>query len=248
MDDSDNIKKKITGNKAEKQPVILAVEDEDAILSLIKYNLEREKFKVLIARNGAEGLAMVQEKNPDLVLLDWMLPKLSGIEVCRQLRGNSQTKGVPIIMLTAKGEEGDILTGLDSGADDYVVKPFSPSQLIARIRAVLRRIRPVFEGKTLEFHGLKMDQAAQHVTYDGREVFLGPTEFKILRHFMEHPGFVFSRVQLLDSVWGNDIYVEQRTIDVHIQRLRKAMSDCQKNLGEFVRTVRGSGYVMQLPE
>jgi len=242
MDGSD---KKISTKKGVKQPVILAVEDEESILALIKYNLEREGFKVLTASNGEEGLLMVSEKNPDLVLLDWMLPKLSGVEVCKQLRGNSKTKSVPIIMLTAKGEEGDVLTGLDSGADDYIVKPFSPGQLIARIKAVLRRIRPIFGEKLLEFEGLQLDQASQRVTYNEAEVLLGPTEFKILRHFMSHPDFVFSREQLLDAVWGNDIYVEIRTVDVHIRRLRKALSHTDPKLENLIRTVRSAGYALQ---
>lgn len=227
------------------QPLILIVEDEDAIASMISYNLQREGYKFKIAKDGEEALIAVSEVRPDLILLDWMLPSLSGIDVCKSLRKNSETRNIPIIMLTAKGEESDIITGLDTGADDYIVKPFSPSQLVSRIKAVLRRIRPALSQETLHFEGLDLDQSTQRVTFKTKEVSLGPTEFRILRHFMEHPEHVFSREQLLDAVWGHDIYVEIRTVDVHIRRLRKALGDTDAGLEDIIRTVRSAGYSLQ---
>jgi two-component system phosphate regulon response regulator PhoB len=175
-----------------------------------------------------------------LVLLDWMLPLLSGLEVCRQMRRMAETRGVPIIMLTARGEEGDKLRGLDSGADDYVTKPFSPSELVARIRAALRRSRPTTNGESLQFEDLTMDLAAHRVRRRGRDIHLGPTEFRLLRYLLEHQGRVFSREQLLDMVWGQDVYVEPRTVDVHIRRLRKAINASDEN--DLIRTVRSAGY------
>jgi two-component system phosphate regulon response regulator PhoB len=221
-------------------PLILIVEDESALVTLLRYNLEREGFRVAEARDGEEALLMAREQKPDLVLLDWMLPLLSGLEVCRQMRRMPETRGVPIIMLTARGEEGDKLRGLDSGADDYVTKPFSPSELVARIRAALRRSRPTSNGETLQFEDLTMDLAAHRVRRRGRDIHLGPTEFRLLRYLLEHQGRVFSREQLLDMVWGQDVYVEPRTVDVHIRRLRKAInSDDEMDL---IRTVRSAGY------
>jgi two-component system, OmpR family, phosphate regulon response regulator PhoB len=221
-------------------PLILVVEDEAALVTLLRYNLEREGFRVAEARDGEEALLMAREQKPDLVILDWMLPLLSGLEVCRQLRRGPETRSVPIIMLTARGEEGDKLRGLDSGADDYVTKPFSPSELIARIRAGLRRSRPTTNGESLQFEDLTMDLAAHRVRRRGRDIHLGPTEFRLLRYLMEHQGRVFSREQLLDMVWGQDVYVEPRTVDVHIRRLRKAINAPTET--DLIRTVRSAGY------
>ncbi len=223
-------------------PLILVVEDEAALVTLLRYNLEREGFRVAEARDGEEAMLQIAEQMPDLVLLDWMLPLMSGIEVCRQLRRLPETRRLPIVMLTARGEEGDKLRGLDAGADDYVTKPFSPSELIARVRAVLRRARPEREGETLQYQDLVMDLASHRVRRNGREVHLGPTEFRLLRHLLENQGRVFSREQLLDMVWGRDVYVEPRTVDVHIRRLRKAINaDVEKDL---IRTVRAAGYAL----
>jgi two-component system phosphate regulon response regulator PhoB len=221
-------------------PLILVVEDESALVTLLRYNLEREGFRVAEARDGEEALLMAREQKPDLVLLDWMLPLLSGLEVCRQMRRMAETRGVPIIMLTARGEEGDKLRGLDSGADDYVTKPFSPSELVARIRAALRRSRPTTNGESLQFEDLTMDLAAHRVRRRGRDIHLGPTEFRLLRYLLEHQGRVFSREQLLDMVWGQDVYVEPRTVDVHIRRLRKAINASDET--DLIRTVRSAGY------
>ena len=221
-------------------PLILVVEDESALVTLLRYNLEREGFRVAEARDGEEALLAAREQKPDLVLLDWMLPLLSGLEVCRQMRRMAETRGVPIIMLTARGEEGDKLRGLDSGADDYVTKPFSPSELVARIRAALRRSRPTTNGESLQFEDLTMDLAAHRVRRRGRDIHLGPTEFRLLRYLLEHQGRVFSREQLLDMVWGQDVYVEPRTVDVHIRRLRKANNAPDEN--DLIRTVRSAGY------
>ncbi|HZF34458.1 MAG TPA: phosphate regulon transcriptional regulator PhoB [Candidatus Angelobacter sp.] len=221
-------------------PLILVVEDESALVTLLRYNLEREGFRVAEARDGEEALLMAREQKPDLVLLDWMLPLLSGLEVCRQMRRMAETRGVPIIMLTARGEEGDKLRGLDSGADDYVTKPFSPSELVARIRAALRRSRPTANGESLQFEDLTMDLAAHRVRRRGRDIHLGPTEFRLLRYLLEHQGRVFSREQLLDMVWGQDVYVEPRTVDVHIRRLRKAINATDES--DLIRTVRSAGY------
>lgn len=226
------------------EPAILVVEDEEAIGTLLRYNLEREGFRVTLAKDGEEALIALKEHKPDVVVLDWMLPQLSGIEVCRQMRRNADTKNIPVIMLSARGEEDDRIRGLDCGADDYVVKPFSPSELIARIRAVLRRIRPALSEKMITFADIKMDLAAHRVTRAGKEIHLGPTEFRLLRYFMEHPGRVFSREQLLDAVWGHDIYVELRTVDVHIRRLRKALS-FDDTMPDLIRTVRSAGYALE---
>lgn len=226
------------------KPRVLIIEDEAALLALLRYNLERENYIVDEAVDGEQALLKVSEHLPDLILLDWMLPRLSGLEVCRQLRRNPEARNVPIIMLTARGEEADRVRGLDAGADDYISKPFSPGELLARIRAVLRRIRPALADEVLTYGGLVMDMATHKVTRNGRDVHLGPTEFRLLRFFLEHPGRVLSRDQLLDSVWGRDIYVEQRTVDVHIRRLRKALNG--EGEGDIIRTVRSAGYALEL--
>ncbi len=219
---------------------ILIVEDDPSLTELIKYNLESEGFSVEIEMDGEEGLYNAQDNAPDLILLDWMLPNLSGIEICRRLRRHKNTKNIPIIMLTAKGEESDKIRGLETGADDYITKPFSPKELIARIKAILRRIRPALSEQSLEYAGIEMDLASHKIKRDGVMIHLGPTEFNILKFLMENPCRVFSREQLLDMVWGNDIYVEVRTIDVHIRRLRKALNDGNKE--NLIRTVRSAGY------
>jgi two-component system, OmpR family, phosphate regulon response regulator PhoB len=223
-------------------PLVLVVEDEAALVTLLRYNLEREGFRVAEARDGEEAMLQIAEAMPDLVILDWMLPLMSGIEVCRQLRRLPETRRLPIVMLTARGEEGDKLRGLDAGADDYVTKPFSPSELIARLRAVLRRAKPEREDETLKYQDLVMDLASHRVKRNGREVHLGPTEFRLLRHLLENQGRVFSREQLLDMVWGRDVYVEPRTVDVHIRRLRKAINNDKEN--DLIRTVRAAGYAL----
>ena len=207
------------------QPYILIVEDEPDIVELLKYNLEAADYEVGIARDGDEAEISLAERKPDALLLDWMLPGVSGIELCRRIRRRPETRMLPIIMLTARGEETDRLRGLDSGADDYVTKPFSPAEVIARLRAVLRRALPSTAVETLEYEDITLDLAGHRVERAGRNIHLGPTEFRLLRHLMEHPGRVYSREQLLDAVWGRDIYVEARTVDVHIRRLRKALNE-----------------------
>lgn len=225
------------------KPLILVVEDEADIVTLLRYNLEREGYRVNAASDGEEALLMAEEQPPQLILLDWMLPHLSGLEVCRQLRRSSKTRDVPIIMLTARSEETDRVRGLNAGADDYITKPFSPTELIARIRAVLRRAGPAMSEETLRFDDLTMDLASHRVKRNGREIHLGPTEFRLLRHFLQHPGRVFSREQLLDLVWGHDVYVELRTVDVHIRRLRKALNTDDAD-ADLIRTVRSAGYAL----
>jgi two-component system phosphate regulon response regulator PhoB len=202
-------------------PYVLVVEDEDALATLLHYNLDKEGYRVGVAGDGEEALIMANERAPDLVILDWMLPKVSGIEVCRRLRGRSETRNVPIIMLTARGEESDRIRGLDTGADDYVVKPFSMVELTARVRAVLRRIRPGLADDRITVGDIIIDRVAHRVKRNGKEIHLGPTEFRLLDYLMQHPGRVFSREQLLDAVWGSDVYVEARTVDVHIGRLER---------------------------
>ena len=224
------------------RPRVLVIEDEQALVELLRYNLEQSGYSVSVALDGEEALAVVREEIPDLILLDWMLPLMSGIEVCRQLRRQTTTANVPIIMLTARGEEADRVRGLDAGADDYVTKPFSPAELVARIRAVLRRIRPALADEALSYADLYMDLVGHRLTRGGKPVHLGPTEFRLLRHFMEHPGRVFSREQLLDAVWGKDVYVEVRTVDVHIRRLRLALNG--DTLPDLIRTVRATGYAL----
>jgi two-component system phosphate regulon response regulator PhoB len=226
-------------------PRILIVEDEGPLVTLLRYNLEREGFTISEASDGEEALLRAAEDRPDLILLDWMLPLLSGIEVCRRLRRLPDTATVPIIMLTARGEENDKVRGFDCGADDYITKPFSPVELIARVRALLRRARPELAAEQLDFADLVMDLAAHRVRRSDREVHLGPTEFRLLQHLMRNPGRVFSREQLLDAVWGRDVYVEARTVDVHIRRLRKALNGAGDQ--DLIRTVRAAGYALDRP-
>ena len=226
------------------QPYVLVMEDEDALATLLSYNLEKEGYKVVVAADGEEGMLQIDERLPDLVLLDWMLPKLSGIEVCRRIRGRPETRNLPIIMLTARGEETDRVRGLDTGADDYMTKPFSMTELIARIRAVLRRIRPGLADDRINHGDIVIDRVAHRVRRAGLEIHLGPTEFRLLDHFMQHPGRVFSREQLLDAVWGSDVYVEARTVDVHVGRLRKALN--VEGTVNPIRTVRSAGYSLDL--
>ncbi len=226
------------------RPYILVVEDEDALATLLHYNLEKEGYEVGLAGDGEEALLQVEERAPDLMILDWMLPGVSGIEVCRRLRARSATRNLPIIMLTARGEEGDRVRGLDTGADDYLTKPFSMSELTARVRAVLRRIRPGLADDEVQRGDLVMDRVAHRVRRGGRDIHLGPTEYRLLDHFMQHPGRVFSREQLLDAVWGSSVYVEVRTVDVHIGRLRKAITAPGEK--DPIRTVRSAGYALDL--
>jgi two-component system phosphate regulon response regulator PhoB len=224
------------------KPLVLIVEDEPALVTLLQYNFESSGFAVAAAGDGEDALVQIAERRPDLVVLDWMLPAVSGIEVCRQIRRKPETRDLPIVMLTARGEEGDRVRGLESGADDYVTKPFSPAELIARVRAVLRRTRPALTQEVLAYADLAMDLATHRVTRGGRSVHLGPTEFRLLRHFLEHPSRVFAREQLLDAVWGHDVYVEPRTVDVHIRRLRKAVN--APGEPDLIRTVRSAGYAL----
>ena len=224
------------------EPLILLVEDEQPLVEVIRYNLEREGYRTAVATDGEEALLLMEEETPDLVILDWMLPKLSGIEVCRQIRRQKHSRRLPVIMLTARGEESDRVRGLDAGADDYVTKPFSPKELNARVRAILRRTRPADADERLSYGDIVMDLAAHRVAREGRPVRLGPTEFRLLKVLMEHPGRVFSRERLLDAVWGRDIYVEPRTVDVHILRLRKALNAGGR--ADVIRTVRGIGYAL----
>jgi two-component system, OmpR family, phosphate regulon response regulator PhoB len=222
------------------KPSVLIVEDESALCTLLRYNLEREGYRVFEARNGDEALIVAAETSPDLIVLDWMLPELSGIEVCRRLRAKGESRNVPIIMLTARGEETDRIRGLDTGADDYIVKPFSMSEFLARSRAVMRRVRPGLVEDVIALGELMLDRANHRVRRADREIHLGPTEYRILERLMQNPGRVFSREQLLDTVWGTDVYVEARTVDVHIGRLRKALN--QTGERDPIRTVRSAGY------
>jgi two-component system phosphate regulon response regulator PhoB len=224
------------------KPYLLIVEDEAALVELLRYNFEKEGFRVVSAADGEAALIAVEEGKPDLIVLDWMLPHVSGLEVCRQLRRKAETRDVPIIMLTARGEETDRIRGLEVGADDYVAKPFSPSELVARVRAVLRRSKPSTAQDLLTFGDLVMDLSAHRVLRSGRPIHLGPTEFRLLRFLLERPGRVYSREQLLDAVWGRDIYVEPRTVDVHIRRLRKAINSPGDS--DLIRTVRSAGYAL----
>ncbi len=224
------------------KPLLLIVEDEAALVELLRYNFEKEGFRVAVAMDGEAALVAVAEARPDIMVLDWMLPHVSGLEVCRQIRRKADTRDVPIIMLTARGEESDRIRGLEVGADDYVAKPFSPSELIARVRAVLRRSKPSTAQDLLTFGDLVMDLSAHRVLRSGRPIHLGPTEFRLLRFLLERPGRVYSREQLLDAVWGRDIYVEPRTVDVHIRRLRKAIN--LPGDSDLIRTVRSAGYAL----
>jgi two-component system, OmpR family, phosphate regulon response regulator PhoB len=222
------------------EPHVLVVEDETALATLLRYNLEREGYRVFEARDGEEALILADEAKPDLVVLDWMLPELSGIEVCRRLRARGPMRNVPIVMLTARGEETDRIRGLDTGVDDYIVKPFSMSELLARLRAVMRRARPSLVQEVMNLGNITIDRTTHRVRRAERDVHLGPTEFKLLDHLMQHPGRVFSREQLLDAVWGSDVYVEARTVDVHVGRLRKALNEVDER--DPIRTVRSAGY------
>lgn len=224
------------------KPYVLIAEDEQSVCELLRYNLESEDYQVGIANDGEEAMLLMDERAPDLLLLDWMLPKVPGIEVCRRVRNKPATKNMPIIMLTARTEESDRVRGLDTGADDYITKPFSTTELMARVRAVMRRIRPGLSEDLLSVGSITMDRVAHTVMRNGDSLHLGPTEYRLLDHFMQHPGRVFSREQLLDAVWGSDVYVELRTVDVHVGRLRKIL----KSAGEDpIRTVRSAGYALK---
>lgn len=223
-------------------PRVLIIEDEPAQREVLAYNLEAEGFQVSQAGDGEEGLLLVEEDNPDLILLDWMLPGLSGIEVCRRLKSKSETRGLPVVMLSARSEEVDRVRGLETGADDYMIKPYSLAELMARVRAHLRRSRPASVGERLEWTDIVLDSETHRVTRSGQELKLGPTEFRLLTTFMERPGRVWSREQLLDRVWGRDIYVDTRTVDVHVGRLRKALT--KHGHDDPLRTVRGAGYAL----
>ena len=224
------------------KPYLLVVEDEEALATLLDYNLDKEGFRVERAADGEEGLLKVEEETPDLILLDWMLPKVSGVEVCRQLRARPETRRTPILMLTARGEETDKVRGLDTGADDYVVKPFAMTELTARIRALLRRTRPELVEERLEYADIVLDRGSRRVMRSGRNVHLGPTEFRLLDFMMQRPGRVFSRERLMDAVWGPNTYVELRTVDVHVGRLRKALRE--GGAQDPIRTVRSAGYAL----
>lgn len=223
-------------------PVVLLVEDEAALADVLRYNLEREGFDVVSTGSGEQALRIAGERPVDLVLLDWMLPHMSGIEVCRQLRRRVETQNLPIIMLTARGEGADRVRGLDAGADDYMPKPVAPDELLARMRAVLRRARRAPAEERLSYDDIEMDLAEYKVRRGGAAVVLGPTEFRLLRHFMERPGRVFSRDQLIDAVWGHDFHIDSRTVDVHIRRLRKALNADGRR--DVIRTVRSAGYAL----
>lgn len=219
---------------------ILIVEDEPAIVTMLEYNLKSEGYETIVAVDGAQALAMAEKERPSLILLDWVLPKITGVEVCRQIRRKSQNSEIPIIMLTARGEESDKVLGLKLGADDYITKPFSLPELNARIKAVLRRAGPTEDKGSLVFEDVVMDFTAHKVTRGNREVVLGPTEFRLLKYLMSKPRHVFSREELLRAVWGTAIHVEIRTVDVHIRRLRKALNEGGEK--DILRTVRSSGY------
>ncbi len=224
------------------KPLVLVVEDEAALATMLRYNLEKQGFRVDEAGDGQEALVRISETRPDLVLLDWMLPLISGIEVCRQIRRRPGTRDLPVIMVTARTEDGDAVRGLDTGADDYITKPFNMDALLARMRALLRRSGGVPAKGMLEFHDIVMDLSAHRVHRNGRLAHLGPTEFRLLEFLMQHPRRVFSREELLDAVWGRDIHVELRTVDVHIRRLRKSINGPAEL--DLVRTVRAAGYAL----
>jgi two-component system phosphate regulon response regulator PhoB len=223
-------------------PLVLIVEDEPAQVEVLRYNLENKGFRTSVALTGEEALILVEEEEPDLLILDWMLPDISGIEICRRLKTQQRTKLTPVIMLTARGEEEDRVRGLETGADDYMVKPYSPNEIIARVRAILRRSHPQIMAEALQYSDICMDLARHRVSRNDQAIHLGPIEFRLLRVFMERPGRVFSREQLLDRAWGREIYVESRTVDVHILRLRKALNI--KGSTDIIRTVRGAGYAI----
>jgi two-component system phosphate regulon response regulator PhoB len=220
--------------------MLLLVEDDRALADLLIWHFEREGYEIVRTADGDEALVLADERVPDLVILDWMIEGVSGIEVCRRLRRRESTAAVPIIMLTARGEESDRIRGLETGADDYVTKPFSPRELLARVGAVLRRVRPALAGEQLSYADLELDVNSHRVRRAGKPVQLGPTEFRLLRHLMENPGRVFSRERLLDSVWSHDSDIDARTVDVHVRRLRKALNE--GGLPDLIRTVRSAGY------
>ncbi len=224
------------------RPRVLVVEDEAALVTLLRYNLEKAGFEVAVATAGEEALLQIAEAPPDLVLLDWMLPEVSGIEICRRLRRDKETQTLPIIMLTARSEEADRVRGLNWGADDYITKPFSPTELIARVQAVLRRARPSLGAENLSYAGIVMDTTSHRVTRDGRPVDLRPAEYRLLQFLLEHPGRVYSRDQLLDLVWRDDATIDPRTVDVHVRRLRKALN--AEGGTDIIRTVRSAGYAL----
>ncbi len=226
------------------KPLVLVVEDELPLVTMLRYNLERQGFRVEEAGDGQEALDRIGEVQPDLVLLDWMLPGVSGLEVCRQLRRRSATRDLPVIMVTARSEEQDSVRGLDTGADDYITKPFNMDALLARMRALLRRANPMPVKGRLAFEGIELDLASHRVQRSGRAVHVGPTEFRLLEFLLQHPRRVFSREELLDAVWGKDIHVEPRTVDVHIRRLRKAINGPGES--DLVRTVRAAGYALDV--
>ncbi len=222
------------------QPTVLLVEDEPSQREVLAYNLEAEGFRVVQAENGEDGLVLVDEEAPDIIILDWMMPRVSGIEVCRRLKMRPETRSIPIIMLSARAEEVDKVRGLETGADDYVIKPYSVLELMARARAQIRRVRPSTIGVVLEWDDIRLDPETHRVHRGADELTLGPTEFRLLSTFLEKPGRVWSREQLLDRVWGRDIYVDTRTVDVHIGRLRKSLTKFGHS--DPLRTVRGAGY------
>ena len=226
------------------KPRLLLVEDDTALAELLEWHFEQEGYDVVRTPDGEEALLLSKESPPDIVLLDWMIEGLSGIEVCRRLRRATDTANVPIIMLTARGEEEDRIRGLETGADDYVTKPFSPRELVARVAAILRRVRPALAGQSLVYGDLALDIVAHKARRGGNLLQLGPTEFRLLRHFLEHPGRVFSRERLLDAVWGMDSDIELRTVDVHIRRLRKAVN--LPGMPDLIRTVRSAGYALDI--
>ena len=226
------------------KPAILLVEDDPSLIELVRYNLEAADFDVAVEMDGDGGLMAIRERDFDLVILDWMMPNMSGIEVVRQIRRMNYKRATPVIMLTARGEETDKIRGLDAGADDYVVKPFSPAELVSRVRALLRRSTPDMGAETLAYEDLEMDLVSHKVNRGGRSVHLGPTEYRLLRVLMENPNRVYSREQLLDKAWGQNIYVEIRTVDVHVRRLRRAINIDGKP--DLIRTVRGSGYALDV--
>ena len=224
------------------KPRLLLVEDDRAIADLLLWHFEKQGYAVRRTGDGDEAILLAEERPPDLVILDWMIEGVSGIEVCRRLRRKSATARVPIIMLTARGEESDRIRGLETGADDYVTKPFSPRELIARVGAVLRRVRPALAGEQLSYADIEMNLEEHRVRRGGNKVALGPTEFRMLRHFLEHPGRVFSRDRLLDAVWSHNAEIDARTVDVHVRRLRKALNE--GGLPDLIRTVRSAGYAL----
>ena len=231
----------LNNNKAS----VLIVEDEPDISEVIRYNLSRAGYRVRDTLDGEEGLVMIKEEKPDVLILDWMLPSVSGLEICRALRRQKNTRDIGIIMLTARGEELDRVQGLESGADDYISKPFSPAELVARVASVLRRSKPILSEDVLTYADIEMDLTTFRVKRSGRYISLGPKEYQLLRHFLENPRRVYSREQLLDAVWGNNIVVESRTVDVHIRRLRKALNSPDE--ADLIRTVRSAGYALEKP-